>query len=113
MFEGTIEDDAMMNAPVYETHKRGKNWMAIINVSPTSPGGLGRIFIKKGQGPYYYMTNKLKLGMPVEFGADYYNAKGSRSVKRWYGVIRELTNTKITIEQFNTGRDAIKHANPK
>ena len=39
-FVGKIEDGAMVEAPIYEAHSRGKNWMATIEADPAAPGGL-------------------------------------------------------------------------
>lgn len=109
-FKGKINHGALTNAPIYETHKRGKNWMAIIRIDPTSPGGLSRKFITRANGEYKYLTNELKENDAIEFGADYYSGRGSKSINRWYGVIRKITNNEITIEQFETGNTACQES---
>jgi hypothetical protein len=101
----------MMSAPIYETHKRGKNWMAIIAASPIAPGGLDRTFLRRGNGDYYYIVSDLQPNTPVEFGADYYSARGKKSTKRWYGVVKTISPGSITIEECSSGRDAILIAN--
>jgi hypothetical protein len=111
--EFKIEDGAMIEVPAYEKHSRGKNWLAIIANNPKAPNGLDRVFQEKGKGPYYYMVDGLKAGDPVEFGADYYSGGGNRQPSRWYGVITEIDDRKIIIEEYNTAEAAIKAAAEK
>ena len=33
-FVSKIEKNAMIDVPVYESHNRGKNWMAVISLDP-------------------------------------------------------------------------------
>ena len=98
---------ALTQAPIYEQHKRGKNWLAIIDTDPTKPGGLGRQFANRAHGEYLYLIENLREGQAIEFGADYYSGRGLKSPKRFYGVIRKITENTIEIEQFKTGKEAI------
>lgn len=77
IYRATVEHGALCSVPVYEEHKRGKNWMAIISVNPASPGGIDREFVARARGQYYYHVDAALVGKPVEFGADYYTARGS------------------------------------
>lgn len=92
-FELPIEAGAFTDVPVFETHKRGKNWMARILPDPKSPGGLKREFAERARGDrkdkhYYYIVPKhWKVGDYIEFGADYYTSSGHHSPTRWYGVL--------------------------
>jgi len=106
-FVGKIEDGAMVEAPVYETHKRGKNWMATIAPDPAAPGGVARTFVPRGRGKYYYIVSADLVGQPVEVGADYISSGGKRSRNRWYGVVRALTSEEIRIEHYETAAQAI------
>jgi len=108
MFTGKVELNAMLNAPVYEGHKRGKNWMAAIQLDPAAPGGIGRNFYPSAKGDYYYIIKGLEINTPVEFGADYISGGGNRTRRRWYGVVRTLTDSQIEIEQFPTARAAVE-----
>jgi hypothetical protein len=47
-----IANGALLQAPVYETHPsgRGTNWLAVIDIDATSPGGLARRFMQTGKG---------------------------------------------------------------
>lgn len=105
-----IEDGAMVEVPVYETHSRGKNWMATIEADPSAPGGLAREFVKTGRGRYYYIVDASLVGKAVEIAGDYISGGGNRSHRRWYGVVRSVTDSEITIEQFETPSLAIKAA---
>jgi hypothetical protein len=105
-----IEDGAMVEAPVYETHQRGKNWMAIIEADPAAPGGLAREFVKRGRGRYLYIVGPEVVGKAVEIAADYTSSGGKRHPKRWYGVIRSVTDSEIAIEEYETSAAAIMAA---
>lgn len=107
-FESSLEQGAMLNVPVYESHRRGRNWMAIIRKDPKAPGGLARLFMEPAHGNYFYFVDGIKVGAPVEFGADYYTGGGSRSATRWYGVVVELDDEKIVIEQYSSAEEAIE-----
>lgn len=82
-----VEDGALSTVPpdCWESHKRGKNWLAVITVDPTSPGGLRRLFATRAKGSSYYMLPKLEVGDAVEFGADYYSGGGRKNARRWHG----------------------------
>ncbi len=72
IFIGEVENGAMLTAPVYESHRRGRNWMAVINADPSSPGGLSREFVERGKGKYYYIVDEDIVGKPVEIaGRDF------------------------------------------
>jgi hypothetical protein len=101
---------ALTEAPIFETHKRGKNWMAIISIDPTKPGGLERKFMNRARGEYRYLIGDLKEGDPIEFGADYYSCKQRKTPKRFYGVITKITETELMIEEMKTGKGAVKYS---
>jgi hypothetical protein len=105
-----VEEGALKEAPVYETHKRGKNWMAVIEISPSCPGGLARTFVKNAYGPYYYMINTLKVGDAIEFGGDYYTGRGSKRAERWHGVLIEITESEAKFHRVNGGITCVKTA---
>lgn len=103
---------ATQDAPIYQTHKRGKNWMAVIHQDPAQPNGLGRRFIPKarGEGNYYIVEGAIKGGEPVEFGADYYTGGGSKCASRWYGVVVSISDEEIVLVNATTAKRAIKLA---
>lgn len=102
-----ISMGCMVDAPIFESHKRGKNWFAVIYKSPDSPGGLGRSFQEKAKGEYFYHIQGLEVNDPIEFGADYYSCGGNPHRKRWFGVIKKITEKSITIKPYDTGIQAI------
>ncbi len=116
----TVADGALASVPrgCWETHKRGKNWLAVIQVDPSKPGGLDRAFAAKARGDSYYMLPTLEVGAAVEFGADYYSGGGSKNAKRWYGFyIRKFTamnvaateeKTWVVLRECKTGKAAVK-----
>jgi hypothetical protein len=107
-FVSKIEKNAMIDVPVYESHNRGKNWMAVISLDPAKPGGLARDFLPNGKGDFYYIVSKDIVGKAVEFGADYYSSSGNPSRNRAFGVIHSLTEDEIRIKMFNSAREAIQ-----
>jgi hypothetical protein len=106
-FKSKLHQKAMLSVPVYEDHKRGKNWLASIQKDPSSPGGLARNFCKKGCGEYYYIIEDLKENTAID-GADYYTGGGNPRRDRWYGVVTEITEDVIKIKQYETSAKAIK-----
>lgn len=101
-----VEDGAMVQCPVYCIHKRGRNWLAVIHKDPKSPGGLGREFVPKARGRYYYPVDCLSAGDAVEFGADYYTGGGRPNRERRYGVVKAVGIDSISIVFFETGTQA-------
>lgn len=105
VFQGYMEE-----VPIYERHRRGRNWLAKIELDPSSPGGLQREFMKLGKGSYYYNVSDLEVGDPVEFGADYYSGGGRRSPERLYGVVTGKGSNWIEFEFVSNAKEAIKKA---
>ena len=85
----TIENGALTQVPpgMWTTHKRGRNWFAVIGNNPAAPGGLDRDFATKAKGSSYYLLPDLNPGDPVEFAADYYSGSGRKSPDRWHGYV--------------------------
>ena len=109
-FKSKIEMGAMLGVPVYEEHHRGKNWMAIISKNPKAPNGLDRVFLEKARGNYFYLVSGLKVGDAVEFGADYISSSGRRRTNRWYGVVIQIDDNMIIIDEHETANGAIEAA---
>jgi hypothetical protein len=98
---------ALLQVPVFEKHHRGTNWMAVIDVDGTSPGGLGRHFIDRGKGECFYLIDQVTLFDPIEFGADYTTSVGRRHRKRWFGVVIAKTEDYILAEECSKGVNAV------
>lgn len=105
----TIDHRALREAPVWETHKRGRNWMAQIGIDPTCPGGLSRQFAHRAKGDYVYLIEEwMQPNVAVEFGADYYTGSGKKHPVRWYGVICEVNDEVMKVEECGTAVEAVK-----
>jgi hypothetical protein len=105
-----IENGALVEVPIFEEHKRGRNWMAKISFDPRSPAGLSREFIKRARGKYYYIVEGLNAGDAVEFGADYNTTSGNRHTNRVYAAVVSITSTELVLELFSTPDEAIEAA---
>lgn len=105
-----VEEGALTKVPVWESHPRGRNWLATIKLDPASPGGLERHFVTKAHGEYYYMTRDLHPGQPIEFGADYYTGGGKKHSLRRYYLILERTEQELVLQPTQTGKEACKEA---
>ena len=97
---------ALLAAPVFEKHYRGNNWLAVIDVDGTCPGGLSRQWLARAKGDCLYLIEQLKLFDAVEFGADYVTSMGRKRPHRFYGVIVAITETEIVIRGFTSGTEA-------
>ena len=106
----SVANNALLEVPIWEAHYRGSNWMAVINVDGSSPGGLSRKFLPKGKGDCFYLIEQLQLFDPIEFGADYTTSVGTKKRDRWYGVIIAVTDGHLIIERASTGVAAVLRA---
>lgn len=93
-----VANGALLEVPVFEKHHRGTNYMAVIDVDGTCPGGLSRKWIDRGKGECFYLIEQLQLFDSVEFAADYTTGTGKRYRKRWYGVVTAKTEDYIREE---------------
>jgi hypothetical protein len=105
-----VEQGAMVEVPLYESHKRGKNWAAVVTKDPKAPGGLNRNFLKRAYGKYYYFVDSLKVGDVVEFGADYYTSSGRKDANRKYAVVIAVTTDVVELEEFANADEAFEYA---
>jgi len=103
-----IENGALVTAPIYENHTRGKNWLAAISSEPAAPGGLNRDFATRAGGDYLYLVPAdLTPGTPVEFGADYYSGRGKKHAARWHGFVVSVSDTELALCECDSAREAI------
>ena len=105
----SVELNFLTSVPVFETHKRGKNWCAIIQRDPTAPAGLARKFCEIGKGEFYYKV-EFKVGDTLEFGADYYTGGGSKAPKRFYCVVVAVSEEEVEVIEYPTAIQALKAA---
>jgi hypothetical protein len=105
-----VANGALLQAPIFETHLRGTNWMAVIDVDATSPGGLSRRFMNRGRGECLYDIEQVGLFDAIEFGADYTTSVGRRNRIRWWGVVVGKTDGQLILEESKTGALAVVRA---
>ncbi len=106
-----IECGALTRAPIYEEHKRGRNWCATIGRDPLKPGGLSREFWTEAKGEFYYVLPVgLKQGDALEFGADYLTGRANKRYSRRYYVVLEVRPDFVFLARFDSGAEAVKGA---
>lgn len=110
-----VELGALTELPVmdgrilWESHKRGRNWMAVISKDPQAPNGLARSFFKPARGDYFYiLPADLKVGDPLEIGADYYSGGGHPARRRWYGYVVAVADDAVVVQECATAAAAIR-----
>jgi hypothetical protein len=106
----TVANDALLEAPVYEQHFRGSNWLAVIDVDASCPGGLSRRWLNRGRGECLYDIEQLALFDAIEFGADYTTSTGKKQRLRWWGIVVAKTDGYIHVEEAKTGAKAVIRA---
>lgn len=102
-----VANGVLLEAPIWEQHYRGSNWMAVIDLDPMSPGGLSRKWLSRGKGECLYVLDQLTLFDPIEFGADYTTCAGTKKRDRWYGVVTAITEGFLLIERCSSGAKAV------
>lgn len=101
---------ALLSAPVWEAHFRGSNWLAVIDIDGTCPGGLSRRWMPRGKGACLYLVEQLALFDAVEFAADYTTTAGKKRASRWFGVVKAITDDFILVEEAKSGAKAVLRA---
>lgn len=101
---------ALLAAPIYDKGPRRSNYVAIIDIDPSMPGGLSRTFCEKGRGECLYVTEKMDLFDALEFASDYTTWAGNKHRERWYGVIIAKTEDYLLVEKCASGARAVLRA---
>ena len=102
-----LANGALLEAPIFEAHVRGSNWLAIIDIDATCPGGLERRFTNRGKGDCLYVVEQIGLFDAVEFAADYTTSYGKKRRDRWYGVVTAKTDDFLQVEKADSGAKAV------
>lgn len=102
-----IANNALLEVPIYEEHRRGSNWCAVIDIDGTAPGGLSRRWLPRGKGACFHLIESVVLFDPIEFGADYTTGTGRKRFNRWYGVVVAKTEDFLLVEQAKDGVAAV------
>lgn len=106
-----LEDGCAKNI-VYESHKRGKNWVATVQPNRAAPGGLDRLFWAHGSGAWYKAPATFYRGDVVEMGGDYYSARGNVSRDRRYVLVAcvdERFFVGVNIGETAPSKSAVEH----
>jgi len=101
-----VVNNALLAVPIWE-EKRGTNWLAVIDIDGTMPGGLSRRWMNRARGECYYFVEQLALFDPIEFGADRTAWSGNKVTNRWHGIIIEKTESYLIVEKTESGAQAI------
>lgn len=68
---------------IFEAHRRGKNWIAVVRPNSAVQGGLQRDFLTRVKGSLYQI-GETAPGAFLEVGADYLTSNGVRYKERRY-----------------------------
>lgn len=101
-----IVGGALVDAPVYQKHKRGRNWMAKIRPNALVAGGWEREFMPQGPGDMLYIVSRVFPGDVLEFGADYTTTLGKRTKSRKYAFVVSIDTLQIRVREFDNAMDA-------
>jgi len=89
----------------YETHKRGKNWVAVIEGKNSV--NFQRDFI----GRQFAGTEKLAVGTAFEMAGDYVSGGGIKRTNRGYYLVKEVLEDKIVVEEYSSVAELLKAKN--
>lgn len=85
IYQGHIDQSNL----VYETHDRGRNWVAVVSFDPGAPSELSREFWDRN-GKNAEVPRDLVGGALLEVAADYYTGSGTRKPRRRYYRVLEV-----------------------
>ena len=99
-------DGGAITTPAYESHHRGRNWIAVL----TGPNAarMERDFLPM-RGRIVDLGD-VQRGTVVEVGADYYNSRGAKRPHRSFYVVLDRSETELQLEEHDTAAQAIKAA---
>ena len=89
-------EQGFFDAPYFCSHKRGRNWAAVVERDLTESGGLRRTWLDRarGQGGWYRVPPK---GAFIEIAADYFTSGGRRDRERHYFRVASVTSSEIVL----------------
>lgn len=87
----------------WESHKRGKNWVATVRRNKASRFGMDREFWQRGSGRWYQVP-ELQPGDVVEMAGDYFKCSGRRAPSREYLRVTEIYDDSIVAEPCDSPR---------
>lgn len=92
----------LVDIPIWNSNRRGRNWCAVVKPDPNAPGGMTRAFWTQARGQAaeifkYVIPEGLSTYDVIEFGADHVSYGGHRSPERWYGIVLALNDTQLFV----------------
>lgn len=94
--DGAVDQDCL--GP-YQSHQRGKNWIARVVHNVRAPGGLGREFLPRIRGRYYEFLGFVNPGDYLEVGGDYYSGRGIKYPARRYLRVLEVSPNEVIFRE--------------
>ncbi|WP_342163132.1 hypothetical protein [Methylobacterium sp. SD21] len=103
----TLEvDGGAISTPSYETHRRGKNWIA--RLTGPNAARMDREFLDM-RGRIVDLGD-VQRGDALEVGSDYYNSRGAKRPDRDYYVVISRSETELVLQPHATAAQVIKAA---
>lgn len=97
-----IRDGCIDQAEIsYETHRRGKNWIATVVADKTQKGGLRRDFWTKTTTSWRRIPGNLQIGDVLEVAAEYVTGSGRNDKARVYRRVRTVGGGILTLEKVS------------
>ena len=115
LFRAAIDNGIIRQVPLFNKSKNKQtvtNWLAVISPDPENkPYHLEREFISKtNKDGYYVMSQKLKVGTPVEFGSTVRMSRDSQPLKqKWYGVVADVSPHSISFLPMDNFKEAFDY----
>jgi hypothetical protein len=100
-------DGESIEAPVFESHKRGKNWSCYF--TGKNAANADRHFLPR-RGKVIDIS-RLSRGMPFEIAGDYTSSGGTPHPMRWIGVVVERTDDLLIVDKYASVAKAMSAAN--
>lgn len=101
-----VDGDAIEN-PVYETHKRGSNWAAL--VTGKNAASMHRAFLPHREK--IVDISALQVGAVIEIAGDYTSSGGNKSPRRVPAVVVSLSDEELVLDVYTTIAKAISAGN--
>ena len=101
-----IDSEAIEN-PIYESHKRGSNWAAIL--VGKNAASMDRQFLpQKGS---VIDVSGIHLGLVLEIAGDYTSSGGNKTRNRIYGVVADRNELALVLDIYASDAKALSAAN--
>jgi len=101
-----IIEGASVENPAYVSHKRGRNWAAILR-GPNAAKMEREYLSQRGA---IVDLGSLKRGDALELGGDYITSGGNRHPDRRYYAVHARTETELLVELCSSAAQAIRTA---